>query len=366
MRGSIVKRGNKYAIVVYMGLDEHGKKKQKWFSGYDKKQQAEKDLPRKLLEVEQGYYFGTGEMYLKDVVEEWKSYAKKNLALQTFSRYDAILRLSIIPKLGHMKVSKIKTLHLQKYVNDLEDEGKSYGTINNHYFCLKSILEQAVRWQLIPNNPILGIIKPKKDHKPFKVWDVDTVKKFLSLIEDKPYYIAYLIALTTGMRQGEICALKWDDYNENEGTFTVSHSMQRNMELKEPKTGKKRKIALMAETKKALKRQKIRQKELKLLLQDEYQDSGYICTNPWGGPYNPKTLLATFKYIVDHSGLPLIRFHDLRHTFATIALKNNINPKIVSEILGHSKIQMTLDLYSHVLPDMQKEAANLLEKTMFL
>ncbi|KXG78245.1 tyrosine-type recombinase/integrase [Thermotalea metallivorans] len=366
MRGSIVKRGNKYAIVVYLGVDEHGKKRQKWFSGYNSKKEAEKDLPRKLLEVEQGYYFGTGEMFLKDVAEEWKRYAKKNLAAQTYARYDDIIRLSIIPKLGNMKISKIKTLHLQKYINDLEMDGKSYGTINNHYFCLKSILEQAVRWQLIPQNPILGIVKPKKNYRSFKVWDIDIVKKFLSIIEDKPYYIAYLIALTTGMRQGEICALRWEDYDEAQGTLTIRHSMQRNMELKEPKTGKTRKIALMEETKRALKKQRIRQKELKLMLQDEYEESGYICTNPSGQPYNPKTLLSTFKRIVEHSGLPQIRFHDLRHTFATIALKTGIHVKIVSEILGHSKIQMTLDLYSHVLPNMQKEATNLLEKTMFL
>lgn len=366
MRGSIVKRGSKYSIVIYLGVDEHGKKRQKWFSGYDKMKDAEKDLPKKLLEVEQGYYFGTGEMYLKEVIEEWKTYASKNLSPQTYDRYDSILKLSIIPKLGNMKISKIKTLHLQKYVNDLVDEGKAYGTINNHYFCLKSILEQAVKWQLITHNPILGIVKPKKEHKPFQVWTVDTVKEFLSIIEDKPYYIVFLIALTTGMRQGEICALRWEDYNEDEGVITVTHSMQRNMELKAPKTGRKRKVLLMDETKKALKKQKIRQKELKLLLGHEYTDSGYICTNSNGQPYNPKNLLATFKNIVNKHNLPLIRFHDLRHTFATIALQNDINPKIVSEILGHSKIQMTLDLYSHVLPEMQKEATTKLEKMMFL
>lgn len=366
MRGSIVKRGNKYSIVVYLGLDEHGKKKYKWFSGYEKQKDAEKDLPKKLLEVEQGFYFGTGEMYLKDVAEEWKKYAKKNLSLQTFERYESILKLSIIPKLGNMKISKIKTLHLQQYINDLVDEGKAYGTVGNHYFCLKSILTQAVRWQLIPMNPILGIIKPKKEHKELNVWDIGTVKEFLSIIEDKPYYIAFLIALTTGMRQGEICALRWENYNEVEGIITITHSMQRNKELKAPKTGKKRKIVLMEETKAALKRQKIRQTELKLLLPDEYKKTGFICTNPSGEPYNPKTLLATFKNVINKHNLPQIRFHDLRHTYATIALQNDVNPKIVSEILGHSKITMTLDLYSHVLPEMQKEATNKMEKMMFL
>lgn len=365
MRGSIVKRGNKYSIVIYLGVDEHGKKKYKWFSGYDKQKEAEKDLPKKLLEVEQGYYFGTGEMFLREVIEEWRGYAKKNLSTQTYDRYESILRLSIIPKLGNMKVSKIKTLHLQKYINDLVDEGKAYGTINNHYFCLKAILEQAVKWQLITANPILGIVKPKKDYKPFQIWDIETVNKFLAAIEDKPYYIVFLIALTTGMRQGEICALRWENYDEAGKIISVTHSMQRNGELKVPKTGKKRNVALMNITIRGLKKQRLRQKELKLALQNEYTESGYICTNHKGEPYNPKTLLVTLKNLIDRYNLPPIRFHDLRHTFATIALQSGMNPKIVSEILGHSKIQMTLDLYAHVLPEIQKEATARLEEKMF-
>lgn len=168
------------------------------------------------------------------------------------------------------------------------------------------------------------------------------------------------------MRQGEICGLKWSDYNTITGDISVSRSMQRNFKLKDTKTkSSRRKIVLLKKTKLALDYQKRCQEENENLLGKQYINSGFICTHNNGESINPENLGKTFKKLIKEYKLEPIRFHDIRHSFATILLQNGTNPKIVSEILGHSDVQTTLNVYSHVLPDLQKDTMQQLEGILF-
>lgn len=193
-----------------------------------------------------------------------------------------------------------------------------------------------------------------------KVWDSSIAFKFLDEIKGTNCYIPVMLALTTEMRQGEIAALKWSDINLNYGFISVVHNFQRvknQYELKEPKTERsKRSIAMMELTIKELKKHKNRQMKLITNIENANMGENFVCAWDDGSPFRPHYISDIFRDAVIKLKYPRIRFHDLRHTHATMLLSKEVNPKIVSERLGHSTISITLDTYSHVLPTMQKEA----------
>lgn len=221
---------------------------------------------------------------------------------------------------------------------------------------IRRSLNQALKWDLIVRNPASVVTAPTPDKKPPKTFTSKQAKQFLEDVQDHRWYPIYVLAITTGMRQGEILGLHWEDVDLEKGNLAVRHTIQllqgRIIEGEPKSAGSRRTIALPEYTVAVL-----------MLHQEKTdKDEGLLFTTASGRPVSPRNLLRHFHQVLDRTGLPKIRFHDLRHTAATLLLRENVHPKIVQEMLGHSTIALTLDTYSHILPDIQQEAADKMDK----
>ncbi|KMT21566.1 phage integrase family [Clostridium cylindrosporum DSM 605] len=235
---------------------------------------------------------------------------------------------------------------------------------------LSMALKHAVGWQMLNYNPASAVKPPRPEHIEMNIWDSDTINEVLKELKESNsnLYIPILIGVTTGMRQGEIAALRWRNIDFTNGFISVTHNFQKidnsnNYALTSPKTNKSnRSIAMMDLTIKELKAHKKKQNELIMLNRDFYNNQDFVCAFEDGSPFKPVYIGELFRKFIRRSNYPKIRFHDLRHSHATLLLKQGVNPKIVSERLGHANISITLDTYSHVLPNMQKEAISKLNE----
>ncbi|AEE95743.1 site-specific integrase [Mahella australiensis] len=370
MRGHIRKRGSTYSIVVDIGRDENGKRQQKWYSGYRTKKEAEKALDLLLAEIEKGEYVKPTNMTIGEFLDEWlEEYCKPKLAPKTYKSYSDTIRLYFKPILGRIELAKLKPITIQRYYNMLKEEGKlSDTTINYHHRLLSKALKQAVKWQYISKNPCDAVDTPKKRNVEMKIWNIENVKKAEQVFANSPIFIHVMLAIYTGMREGELCGLRWEDINFKDGTCTIRRTAQRvdkELIFKEPKTDTStRVVALPQNIIEMLKQEKKKQAENKILLGSAYDNNyeGYISVWEDGHFKEPDYVSKKFhKMLAATPELPMIRFHDLRHTHASLMLASGANMKVVSERLGHSQIGITMDLYSHVPIELQKDAIKKLE-----
>ncbi|WP_139905657.1 tyrosine-type recombinase/integrase [Clostridium thermarum] len=330
-------------------------------SGFKKESEAKKALREKLVEIDSGKYIEDKKTTIEEYLKEWLETHKTNISPSTHKRYSEFCN-TINKHLGKIEILKLTPMTIQKFYSTLMGETElSNSTILKIHRCLNLALKQAVAWRLINNNPCQFVKAPSPEEIEVNVWDEFTVKKFLHESRGENIYIQIALALGTGMRQGEICALKWENVDLKKGEIYVRSSVKNiNGELitKKPKTKSSvRRIPIPDDLKDLLVLHKKRQDRIKENNQ-KYKDEGYVCA--WeddGRLYDPQYIAKKFPKILKKYDVPMIRFHDLRHTHATLLLLHNVPAKVVSERLGHSSVNITLDIYSHVLPSMQKAAA---------
>ena len=377
MRGHITKRGkDSWAVVIYTGRDpQTGKKQYKWHSVKGTKKQAEKEMAALINSLETGSYIKPKKTSLGLFLEQWlQDYASTNTAPRTYERYAEIVRLHLIPNLGNILLTKLTPEHLQTYYAKALRSGRINGngglsaqTVKHHHRVLFEALKHAVRWGLIARNVAEAIDPPKPEKKEMATVYADDVDRLLEearKLEESssiPYYTIVYTALHTGMRRGELLALRWIDIDLDLLTISVNRSLQvlndRTRSFKEPKTSKgRRTIAMTPSLALVLKDYQTAQSTLRLLANTPVQQDDLVFSNLDGEPLNPSSISPGFSKIARKAGLN-VRFHDLRHTHATLMLKAGIHPKIVSERLGHSSVSITLDRYSHVVPGLQEAAA---------
>jgi integrase len=216
-------------------------------------------------------------------------------------------------------------------------------------------------WQLLPRNPADAVEPPRPARKEMAALDEKQTASLLQLARDTPLSIPILLAVTTGLRRGELLALRWEDLDLQAATLAVRRTLEQThgaLTFKQPKTPKSRRVVAVPRlTIDALRSHRSEQAKNRLLLGAAYQDDGLICAKPDGRPVDPRSVSHAFAALIRRSGLRRVRFHDRRHSHATQLLAQGIHPKVVSERLGHSTVGITLDVYSHVLPSMQEEAA---------
>ncbi|NTW28899.1 MAG: site-specific integrase [Coriobacteriia bacterium] len=292
--------------------------------------------------------------YLKCWLED---YAMPNVAGKTYERYERIVRLDVVPHLGHVKLADLKPLQIQSFYSELLRSGRKKGgglaplTVRHIHRLLHKALYQAVRWELIGRNPVDGVDAPRVQRKEMNALDREGLTRLLNLLRGTKFYMPVIIAATTGMRRGEIMALRWSDVNFDAGTLRVSRSLEQTgngLALKEPKSRySKRTISLAQATVDALRTHRANH---------DTGPEGLIVCRPDGTYWPPDQLSAEFHRIVRRNGFT-IRFHDLRHTHASNLLRDGVPINVVSRRLGHSEPSITLNVYSHVLPGMQEEAA---------
>lgn len=364
MKGYFRKRGKKWSFTIDIGRDlETGKRKQKTLSGFNTKKEAEKSCAEMITQIENGLYVDVSKGTIKEFILQWMdTHAKQTLRESTFDVYKWIIDSHIIPGIGMITMDKITTLDIQKFLNKKKVDGLSSEYIKKMYNILHGSFEKAVVWGLIQKNIVSAAEPPRSESKDINTWNIEQASSFLEHTKGEFFHIAYVIAIYTGMRKGEILGLRWKDIDMEASRLSIRQTIYRTrvgLIFQEPKTkSSKRVVALPDIVIQSLKKQKHEQNKWKIQLGPAFLDHDLVVTNYEGKPVDPRNLTRHFTKMIKECELPKIRFHDLRHTHATIMLQLGEHPKVVSERLGHSRVAITMDTYSHVTPDMQKEASD--------
>ncbi|MDR7074148.1 tyrosine-type recombinase/integrase [Fictibacillus barbaricus] len=365
MRGSIKKNGNSWYYVLDLGKDEKGLRKQKKKRGFKTKKEAEKALVEAINAINKGTYIEPTKMTYKDYLEKWFNTKKNSIGTQSVVVYENCLRKRIKPKLGHITLSKLSSIHIQSFIDNLYDEGLSSCTIKKYFEIIRNSLEHAVDFSLINKNVAVKVKLPKTNNSEMKVWNNEEVNQFLKVAKGDFCYIVFKLALATGLRQGEILGLRWKDVDLEKGSLyikqTLSHDGKSFKQGAKTKSSK-RTVDLSKSAIKALKEHNLLIEKEKETLGPIYQDFDLVACTHHGSPHNASNIRRSFNRLIKLAKVPKIRFHDLRHTHATLLLSKGVNIKVISERLGHSNIKVTLDTYSHVLPTMQEEAVRKIDE----
>jgi integrase len=336
-------------------------RKRKTFYGKTRKEVQEK-LRVALNEQKQGILSTGPQQSMKQFLEQWlEEVHKPAIRIGTYKGYRRYLDKHIFPALGHIAIQKLTPQRVQAFYTRKLQEGLSAKSVNNIHGMLHKALDQALRWGLVPRNVCDAVSLPKQTRHEIQPLTEKQARQLLVAARGHSLEGLLTLAVTTGMRAGELLALKWQDINFDTRSLHIRHSMsyisgKGYLEF-EPKTSKgRRKVVLPSFVCEALKLHHTRQLEVRLKAGARWQDRDLVFCNKYGGYLDPAHLRQRFDRLLREANLPDVRFHDLRHSAATILLSMGVPAKVVQEILGHSQISMTMDIYSHVLPDMQQEA----------
>lgn len=277
------------------------------------------------------------------------------------------------PVIGRKVLSKIKPLDIQAVYSQMLEKELSARTVRFAHAILSSALKQAVKWQILAVNPAAMVDLPQNHRKEMKALSPSEANRFLEIAKADKWFVIFSLAITTGMRPEEYLGLHWKDIDFKNGTATVQRALVWKRKgggwsLQEPKTSlSRRTIPLPISVLHELSGHRKKQLEERLRLGQAYQNNDFVFATEIGTPISPSNLTRRhYKPILKKAGLSeKIRIYDLRHTCATLLLSNSISPKVIAERLGHSSIVLTLDTYSHVLPSMQKDATDELERMLF-
>ncbi len=371
MRGTIHKRGNSsWRIAISLGRDQNGKRLRKFATVKGTKKDAERQLTELLSAVDKGIHITSAKITVGDFLDLWiNDYAKLNTSPRTVEGYEGNIRRYLKPAIGHFPLDKLSPQHIRELYAGMREKGLSARTILHNHRILRQALSHAVKWEIIVRNVCDVVDPPRPKRVEMTALDIQQSQQFLEISKGSKYGVVFYLALHTGMRRSETLGLQWRDVDIETRTISVRRTL---LELKgvgivegEPKTSySRRSISLSSSVAATLSGLRAKQKENYGACGLKWQVTDYVFSENDGLPFRPETISSSFRQLIIQSDLPKIRFHDLRHTHATLLLKAGINPKIVSERLGHASIHITLDTYSHVLPGMQEEAVQRLEEML--
>lgn len=375
MIGHIRKRGrHSWALVVELDAGPDGKRRQKWETVRGTKKKAEERLAEILHSLNVGTYVEPSKLTVAAYLEKWLETVKLNVRGKTFERYQEIVGRHLSQALGKILLSKLTPLHVQQYYATAIQSGRLDGkgglsaqTVLHHHRILRESLHQAVRWQILVRNPADAVEPPTPTRQEMRALSESETAWLLEASSGARLHLPILLAVTTGLRRGELLAHRWSDIDFENGRLAVRRSVEETREglrLKEPKTAKgKRLISLPPLAMDSIREHRSTQLVEKKKLGSLYRDNGLVLCAPDGEIWKPESFTALYFNFTRRIGLKL-RFHDLRHTHASQLLRAGISAKVVSERLGHSSVGITLDVYSHVLPGMQEEAADRIDAAL--
>ncbi len=320
-------------------------------------------LHEAMREVEQGTILPDRDQRLSQYLDHWlEQIERPTLKVGSYKRYRSILDNHLIPALGHLQMRKLRVEHLDRFYAKKQADGLAPKTIHLMHNVLHQALETAVKRHYISRNVCDDAVLPRIPRREIHPLSKEQAGRLLQVAKGHRLETLIALAITTGMRRGELLALTWDDIDLAEGRVQIRRTVNRygadvGYVVSEPKTTKgRRSIVLPSFVRDLLQQHLLRQKEIKAQAGEMWQENGLVFASNIGTFFHPNRLLEEFNQLLAEAGLPHLRFHDLRHSAATILLSMGVHPKIVQEILGHSDISMTLDTYSHVLPTLQHEA----------
>ncbi len=378
MRGSIQKRGkHSWRLIFDLERDHTGKRCQKTVTVRGSKKDAEAELSRILADIQHGGFVDPGKVTVREYLQKWLVHVATKTSAKTHERYSEIVELGIVPRLGSIRLAKLSPMQIQGFYAEALASGlKRRGggglsprTVLHYHRVFSGALKQAVKWQLLSRNPADAVEPPRPVQKDMIVLDGDQTGTLLNAVEGSHLYIPVMLAITTGMRRGEVLALRWSDVDLEHSRLSVTQTLEKSRKggliFKQPKTKRSRRnITLPSITVDALRKRYAEQAEIFLRLGFGRRDDALVCCKPDGSPISPGALSSAFTKLVRRLDIPNVTFHGLRHTHATQLLKEGVHPKVAQERLGHSTISTTLDLYSHVMPGMQEDAALRVDKAL--
>lgn len=375
----VYKRGSKWVFVIDEPRDpkEPGKRKQRWYSGYPTRKEAQAARLEVLSRIKDSIYVRPSRQTFGEYLEDWLHGIRLTVRTSTWQSYDTNLRVHVIPALGSYRLQAVTPALLNKLYADLLIEGKrsqkpdetpkglSSRTVRYIHMIVRKALQDAVRGYELARNPADAATPPSPSRSKapeMKTWSVDELRAFLNHVRDDRLYALWLLLAMTGMRRGEALGLRWEDVDFARSRVAIRRALVLNrykLEWSEPKTARSRRLIWLDEgTVEALLTHRRLQSDERALFGPAYQENenAVFCRED-GELLNPDRVSKMFGLHVAESAVQPIRLHDLRHTHATLALQAGINPKVVSERLGHASAAFTLDVYSHAVPGMQEEAA---------
>jgi integrase len=367
MRGTIRQRkSGRWAYGLTIGRDPGtGKRIQVTKGGFRTRKECQAALNKVLNEINNKTYTRPARMTLASyLVERWLPGLE--IRGTTRARYESIVNVHIVKRLGAVKLEDLTPAHLDDLYRDLR-HGLAPKTVRHVHGVLHAALKRAVNLELISRN-VADRVQPararsaKELGKALACWSPEQLGAFLRHVADDRLAAAWRLVAQTGMRRGEVVGLRWEDIDLDAGRVTISHTrvmVGYNVRTSQPKTDSgNRSFQLDPATVAALRKWKAQQAQERLRVGPGYEDSGYCFTNPDGTPIHPQRFSDWFHQRAEAAGLPRIRLHDIRHSYATAALAAGVPVKVVSARIGHSTTQITMDLYMHALPSIDQEAAD--------
>jgi len=371
MKGHIRKQSeHSWAVVVDLPRDPAtGKRRQKWITVRGTKRDAQKVLAEVLAELGRGAYAEPSRTTLADYLDQWlEQYAQPSVAPRTYDNYRWNVA-HIKRHLGQVPLADLRPAQIQGMYAALLESGLAPKTVHLVHGTLRLALKHAVRWELIPRNPVEQVEPPRVERPEITVLTREQVGLLLEAVRQTRFYIPVLLAVSTGLRRGEVFGLTWDAVDLEARVVKVQRSMIRARDG-EPvwgptKTQRSQRVVTLPEFVAAeLAEHRRRQDLYRQLLGPKYRDYGLVVCLEDGRAWDTSNFEHSFRRLMDRLGFKGVRFHDLRHTHATLLLEAGVHPKVVQERLGHSQIAVTMDTYSHVLPTIQREAALVLDQLL--
>jgi integrase len=376
MRGSIHKRGNTYSIVYRATDPTTGKTKQVWRGGFTTKKAAEDELKKVINSIDQGVYVApTKQTFGEFLKDDWlpsldNLVAGGKLKPTTAAFYRNLTNSHVIPRLGGVSLKALDAPALNACYRDLLKSGKVNGdgglsltTVHSIHVAISKALGDAVKWGKVARNVAALADGPRPNGSKRDVWSPDQLRTFLDSVKSDRLYALWLLAVTTGMRRGELCGLRWTDLDLEAQRLHVAQtrvSVGYEVVTTSPKSASSdRSFGLDPATVAALKAWKRQRTEERLAWGPGWTDTGLVFGKEDGTPYHPQRITQAFARKVKAAKLPPMTVHDVRHAYATAALEAGVPIKVLSERLGHSSIQITGDTYQHVRQQVDQNAADL-------
>ena len=363
MRGSIKQRSKgSWTIILDSGRDPStGKRRQRWHTIRGTKKQAEAKLAELIHETDNGLYIKPAKVTLGEFFERWlKDYAASRVRATTLEGYQWRAK-SVVTALGNVRLVDLRPELLQRYYTEKLGAGLAAGTLLKHHNLVREALATAVRWKLIPANVAELVDPPRITHKEMKALTPEEIQRLLDVCQGTPWHTIFHTLIWTGLRRSELLGLRWKDVDSLLASLRVTQVLHQlgdgTFVYTEPKTAKgRRAVSLTPASCLMLQALNERQEHDAALLGIPFTGDNLVFSHPDGTPRRPDTLTKALPRYARKAGLTGVRLHDLRHTHASLLLKLNANPKTVSDRLGHASVQITMDVYSHLLPGVQEAA----------
>jgi integrase len=369
--GTVYARKNKEGkITGYRGSYFTPDGKRRYVSA-KRKTECERKLRDAMTDADRGLVFDAANQSVSEYMTHWlEDFAKANLASRTYHNYKLQIREHIVPAFGKMNLSKLDTPNIQALYTTKLQAGLKPASIRYIHAVLRCALEKAVDLRLIPRNPAVSARPPKIVQEEITPLDVEQTRVLLEGVKGDRFECLYVLSLTCGLRMGESLGLRWSDIDLEAGTLRVHRQLQRVREggglvFSEPKNASRRTIDLPQRALEALRSHRKRQIEQQLSAGTKWQDNDLVFASYKGTPMDAQNIVNRyFKPLLRRAGLPDIRWHDLRHTCATLLLSRGTHPTYVQKLLGHASVQLTLDRYSHWMPSMGKHTASAMDEAL--